>query len=74
MNVFEAYEKQVRKDMTPAEEHDDKDKLFELEGEGTETHTEETNEQETTPPQLKLSDEDMDTLVSKVVAAIRGGE
>lgn len=75
MNVFEAYEKFVRPSMTPEEPNEDDSKLFELpDDEGTENHTEETDEQNTAPQEFKMSDDDMNAIVSKVVEALKGGD
>lgn len=74
MDVFEAYDKHVRPSMTPEETKEDDSKLFELPDEGTENHTEETNEQNTTPAEFKMSEDDMNAIVSKVVEALKGGD
>lgn len=80
MNVFEAYEKNVRADMEkelaearpPA---DDPNKLFTLEKQEPETPpAEPTEPAEPSSTTLKLSDEDMNTLAAMVVEALKGGE
>lgn len=75
MDFFEAYEKHVRPSMVQEEPKEDDTKLFELpDDEGTENHTEETNEQNTAPQEFKMSDDDMNAIVSKVVEALKGGD
>lgn len=76
MNVFEAYEKHVRKDMIPKVEKPDMNKMFELEDDTEPTPTDNTDTEQREAPQFKLSDEDREALVADIVRLLRpdGGE
>lgn len=76
MNVFEAYEKHVRKNMLPKVEKPDDTKMFELEDD-TEPAPEVNTDTETRDaPQFKLSDEDREAIVADIVRLLKpdGGE
>lgn len=77
MNVFEAYENHVRKDMMPVIEKPDDSKLFELEDD-TEPSPEDNkdNIELRDDFQLKLSDEDRKSIVDAILQELKpdGGE